>query len=197
MERKDIKLDVNIGYGKTRVSLLNYVCPVCGNEEGDSRKNEKIISGAVSDSLQSCADAILSGFKREKQSFSEIEREFYLPSRTLSKWSKKTTKPSAAAVALLRIIHAFPWIKEAADKGFETSEAQNCARSYYLSEFNDSSKRISFDETADYIFASAVIKKNREPKNTEGLQQNSGMLPDEIPCDVNILSKRRYTYENR
>lgn len=197
MERKDIQMDVNIGYGKTKISLLNYVCPVCGNESGDSDKNEKAIAGAVSSSLQACADVILSDFKKEKQTFSEIERKFYLPSRTLSKWNKKTTRPSAAAVALLRIIHAFPWIKEAADKGFETPEAQNCARKYYLTEFNDSSKKVDFDETSDYIFASSVIKKNKNFQNAKNLQQDSNMITDEIPYELNILPKRSYVYANK
>ena len=50
-------------------------------------------------------------------------------------------------------------MEKVADLGFETAKAKQYVRNYYLSEFNDYNKQISYKETpAEHIYT-AVIKK--------------------------------------
>jgi hypothetical protein len=54
-----------------------------------------------------------------------MERALGLPARTLARWkNEQTTSPSAAGVALMRIIRTFPWILEVADVQFDKTKAR-------------------------------------------------------------------------
>ena len=153
MKKVTYPYKVKIGNGESESFLNSYECNSCGYDIAD-KSNRKIISNTIANAQDECAYNILNEFKKDGKNFSEIERKFFLPSRTLSKWLNKKTKPSAAALALLRIIKAFPWMEKVADLDFDTPEAQKYVRNYYYTEFNDNEKIIlhdSFGTTQIYI----------------------------------------------
>ena len=159
MKESLVDFPIKIGNTEKMTHIFSHVCSECGYDENDKR-NKKIISTAINETLVSCSNSILQLWKNQNRSFSELERCFLLPARTLSKWLNHSVKPSAAAVGLLRIINAFPWMEKVADLGLETAEAKQYVRNYYLSEFNDYDKQISYKETpAEHIYM-AVIKKS-------------------------------------
>lgn len=143
MELKDHELRIQIGYGSSSSTIHTYLCPTCGYDI-DYKGNKKIISETIKETNCNCAYKILELLKEEGKNFSEIERKFNLPSRTLSKWINKKIKPSASAVALLRIIKAFPWMEKIAEFNFESDKAQNYIYNYYLSKFDDEYKQIRY-----------------------------------------------------
>ena len=168
MNESLVNFPIKIGNTEKTTQIFSHVCPECGYDENDKR-NKKIISTAINETLVACSNSILQSWKKQNRSFSEIERCFLLPLRTLSKWLNLSVKPSAAAVGLLRIINAFPWMEKVADLGFETSDAKQYVRNYYLSEFNDYDKKISYKETSAEHIYTAVIRKsdNYEAKKSE------------------------------
>jgi len=166
MTEKKVPFPICIGNTETSTFIFSKVCNECGYDENDKR-NKKLISTAISETLTGVSRTILKSWKEKNRSFSEIERSFLLPARTLSKWLNNQTKPSAAASELLRFINAFPWMEKAADLGIETEEAQCYVRNYYVSEFNDFNKRITYESTAEEHIYTAVIKKTAFSENDE------------------------------
>lgn len=178
-EMKESLVDFPIKIGNTEkiTQIFSHVCPKCGYDENDKR-NKKIISLGINETLVACSNSILKLWKNQNRSFSEIERCFLLPARTLSKWLNLSVKPSAAAVGLLRIINAFPWMEKVADIGLETTEARQYVRNYYMSEFNDCNKQISYNETPSEHIYTAVIKKSdnyKTKKSENGFVDYSSM----------------------
>ncbi len=161
VERK-VPFNIEIGNTKKMIHISTYICPFCGYDE-NNKTNKKLISSAINETMLSHSINILTSWKSQNLSFSEIERCFMLPARTLSKWYNHTMKPSAAAIQLIRIINAFPWMIKAAEVGFETDKAKQYARSYYISEFNDCNKKITYTSTQDEHIYTAVIKKKSAP----------------------------------
>ena len=54
-----------------------------------------------------------------------MERTLGLPARTLARWKNEPSlKPSAAALALMKIIRTFPWILAVADQRYDKKSAQ-------------------------------------------------------------------------
>ena len=164
MKEEKKEFPVEIGNLKNSTFIYIHICPECGYDENDIR-NKKIISETINNTMLLYSQNILQSWKNKKRSFSEIERKFLLPNRTLSKWFNQSIKPSAAAIVLLRIINAFPWIEKVAELGFESEEAKQYIRHYYVSEFNDSSKQISYTSTKDKHIYTAIIKKHKLEKS--------------------------------
>lgn len=160
---------ISIGLGTSTYKYSINVCPECTYEEDSDDINSRM-KVAVNDALTDCANKVLSIFKNNRKNFSDIERIFYLPSRTFSKWYNGSKKPSAAAVSLLRIINAFPWIEKAANVGLESETAQEIARNYYLTQFNTEDYFINYEQTSDYHICTAYFKKNT--KNSDYLSEN-------------------------
>lgn len=173
---------VSVGLGTSTYKYSVNVCPECSYEEDSDDINSKM-NIAVNDALSDCAHKVLSIFRQNNKNFSDIERNFYLPSRTISKWYNGSKNPSAAAVSLLRIINAFPWIEKAADVGFETEKAQEIARKYYLTQFNTKEYFISYEETDGYQICTACFKKEAK---------NSGSLCDYTPEYISEKNKKFY-----
>lgn len=143
MELKTNEFKIKVGYGISSSKIHIYVCPECGYDI-DDKGNQKIIKETLKKTNYDCADKILNSLKDEGKSFSEIERKFNLPARTLSKWLNKSIKPSASAITLLRIIKAFPWMEKVADLQFESNEAQEYVYNHYASRFNVEYKQIGY-----------------------------------------------------
>lgn len=163
MELKDNEFRLQIGCGTSSSTIHTYLCPACGYDI-DYKGNKKIISETIKETNCNCAYEILTLLKKEGKNFSEIERKFNLPSRTLSKWINKKIKPSASAVALLRIIKACPWMEKIAEFNFEADKAQNYICNYYLSKFDDEYKQIGYiylKEMKKHIVFAAIEDKEQ------------------------------------
>lgn len=150
---------ISIGYGNVQFTYNVNVCDKCGYEIED-KNNEKLMKEAVNKSLYESSEVILSRFKQNNVSFSDIERNFYLPYRTISKWYNKSKIPSASAIELLRIISAFPWMIKAAELGLESEAAQNYARNYYYNEFSDENHKILYHKRGNTKYYLAIVNNN-------------------------------------
>ncbi|MFA5698302.1 MAG: hypothetical protein WC954_01035 [Sphaerochaeta sp.] len=63
-----------------------------------------------------------------------MERILGLPARTLARWkNEQSINPSAAAIALMRIIRTYPWILVVADAKFDEEVALNTLIREYFS----------------------------------------------------------------
>lgn len=161
MNAESRSFPVSVGLGTSLYVYDVNVCPECSYEE-DSEDNKFEFKDAVNAALMDCANKVLSSFKQNCKNFSDMERNFHLPVRTFSKWYNGSKKPSASAVALLRIINSFPWMEKAAEYDFESEKAQEVARHYYLTQFNTDEKYINYIETKNYRICTAIFKKNMD-----------------------------------
>ena len=163
---------IKIGKGLYTVHLVNYICPECKCSVDLYSENDRIMQHGVDMALQDCAHKILDKFTAQGMYLSEIERLFYLPRHTLSKWKTNAKKPSAAAVMLLRIIDLCPWLNDAAETGFEKDKVDTIAASYYMDKFNSPNKSIDFYDCPDCYYAVAKVqKKNGCPETVSADQQ--------------------------
>lgn len=95
------------------------VCEECGDFSGE---NEARIVVAIEVAKKRLMSNILDDLYASGVKMSYLERALELPARTISRW--KSGETSAASVALLRSIHAFPWLLEVADARFDPQVAQ-------------------------------------------------------------------------
>lgn len=197
MDEKPISFSARIGYGEKTVNLSNFVCPQCGYEEGDSRNNNKQIANATKEALNNCANKVLVDIKNKKR-FSDIERKFYLPFKTMSKWLNGETIPSAAAVELLRIIHAYPWLENAAEVGFETPEAQEIPRQYYIELFNNDNASCFYFTSENHYYAIFKVnkKQNNSLKNEEYEDENISNIFSRNYLDIYETGDPNENYRN-
>lgn len=131
LKAKDFPTPIKFGNATVTAQLKGYSCESCGWEGGNNEENDIAMKAAQTEVSLKCAVSALQTLKKEHRSFSEIERNYKLPSRSLSKWMNEDKNPSAAAVALLRIITAYSWLDKSAEVGFESEEAQRIAKKYY------------------------------------------------------------------
>jgi hypothetical protein len=124
-----------IPYG-TDIEIKNiiHVCSDCGSEIDVTKDDERINSLMVS---QKASVELMINYLAENVGYTlaNIERAFSLPQRTLSRW-KTGQDPSAAGLALLRIIRTFPWITDVADEGFEQGAAKRILIEKAVEEIN-------------------------------------------------------------
>lgn len=106
-----------VGDGVGISEVITCSCPECGFCTSDFNENEKSKEEALKLARLDCISKDISSLEG-KYSFSEIERAFGLPQRTLSKYKNKTKNPSASAVALMRLLHVFPWLVLVASTGY-------------------------------------------------------------------------------
>jgi transposase-like protein len=102
------------------VVVNNYSCNTC-NATGDfADSNDSILEQALEDVKLSTVSSIIDEFcARMNTSLAGIERALELPQRTLVKWKRRAVAPSAAGVALLKVIHTYPWVMEVAQSGYD------------------------------------------------------------------------------
>jgi len=113
------------GRGK-EIEIVEYRCNACGSSGDFFHENDILIEEALSILKAQSVKNILNDFSNDKKiQLSAIERVLSLPQRTLTKWKNGAVKPSAAGVALLKIIGLFPWILEVAENKFNYDIAQS------------------------------------------------------------------------
>jgi YgiT-type zinc finger domain-containing protein len=124
-----------IPYG-TDIEIKNviHVCSDCGSEI-DVTKDEDRTNALMAS--QKASVEVMINFLAENSgyTFANIERALSLPQRTLSRW-KTGQDPSAAGLALLRIIRTYPWITDVAVEGFEEKAAKRILMEEAVKEIN-------------------------------------------------------------
>ncbi len=100
-------------------TLEKHRCRACGFEGDFGSHNDERIQDALERSERSSIDLIISDLNDMKISMAYVERALGLPMRTISRW--KSGEHSAAGVAVLRIVRAFPWVLSAAEARFEAT----------------------------------------------------------------------------
>ncbi|CEM60473.1 hypothetical protein DWQ65_07430 [Treponema phagedenis] len=110
-----------------KISLVNYVCQDCESEGDFFNENDEQLKKAIQDKQQKEVQDVLLYFEREKKNFAGIERALNIPQRTFSKWKTGKTKPSATAVALLKLLRLFPFLIDIADNKYDEELANRYA----------------------------------------------------------------------
>ena len=123
IETHEMQLSEPYG-GTSTVTIREKVCGHCGFVEDDEANDlaiQKELTALKRRSMMTRLDA-LNGMGHTNAA---MERALGLPARTLARWkNEQTTSPSAAGVALMRIIRTFPWILEVADVQFDKTKAR-------------------------------------------------------------------------
>ena len=123
-----------------RIVIWEKVCSSCGFTE-ESDQNDQIIQATLLHLRRNSMVHILDQLNRQGYSNASMERILSLPARTLARWKNDTSmNPSAAALALMRIIRTFPWILAVADMGFEPSAAREILLAQALPEMKEDNR---------------------------------------------------------
>ncbi len=96
-----------------------YRCETCSSDGDFFGENDLIIRAAKEAALIEGVKNILDDIRSANVSFASVERALGLAQRTLTKWHSSVSKPSAAAVALLRMIGTFPWLLQVGDSKYD------------------------------------------------------------------------------
>jgi hypothetical protein len=111
----------DIPYGEPVViKTVIHVCKDCGAEIDATQDTARLT--ALVEAQKTAIDRMLGFLSESGYTLSNIERALGLPQRTLSRW-KGGQDPSAAGLALLRIIRTYPWVIKVADEKFNSSIA--------------------------------------------------------------------------
>lgn len=130
--------------GSLTVSIKNYYCGICESDGDFFDENEKVIENEVEALKKNAINNILNDFSKNNISMAAIERALRLPQRTLTKWKKGASRPSASGMTLMKLLRTFPWLLEVADHDFDYNEAQKIYLRNALNKFVNS---LSFDES--------------------------------------------------
>lgn len=104
---------------KKTVPVKVIRCEACGFEEDDPG-NDVLIQKELALQKQSSMVNILNYLNEQGYSNASMERSLGLPARTLARWKNDSAiVPSAAALALMRIVRTYPWILQVADAKFD------------------------------------------------------------------------------
>jgi DNA-binding transcriptional regulator YiaG len=113
-------------------------CIECDFEGDLSGESEKEMVKALSTLNQTYVEEVLNFFDERKISYAGIERAVGLPQRTLTKWKNGISSPTAAGIALLKYLRAFPWLIEVAEHKFDFNISQKIFISTALNIFVNS-----------------------------------------------------------
>lgn len=98
-------------YAGTQASedLPVMVCSHCGAHFDIDKTDDELRKKAMQSARNNSVSKTLSKLE-EEFSFTDIERSFSLPPKTLSKWKTQSKTPSAAAAAFVSLLGVFPWL---------------------------------------------------------------------------------------
>lgn len=119
----DIKFEKNVQKDKLPLGQefsyekVIHECNQCGERGEFSDENDEVYLEAKEVAIKSSLESILTNFSEKGFSMVYIERALDLSHRTLSRW--KSQGISASGLALMRMIHTFPWLLEVADKDYD------------------------------------------------------------------------------
>lgn len=104
------------------IAVFQDTCSKCGEVGDFSDRNDAIIEAALERLNSRSVEENLGFLSSLGLTMAYIERALELPQRTLMRW--KAGEHSASAVALLRMVRAYPWILKVAERGFEEKYAR-------------------------------------------------------------------------
>lgn len=107
-----------------------HICKDCKQEgvmlkEVEKQNHSRYLT-ALKEANAKTLNQILEDFTSWDVSLAHIERSLSLPQRTISRWKAAGDSEkgiSSAGIALLRIVHTYPWMLKVADEGFKQSIA--------------------------------------------------------------------------
>lgn len=111
--------------GEAIIQSHVFLCNTCGFLADDSEYNDPLIQEGLAGLKRQAMINILTELNSLGLSNASMERTLGLPTRTLARWKNEPAlKPSAAALALMKIIRTFPWILAVADQRYDQKSAQ-------------------------------------------------------------------------
>jgi uncharacterized Zn finger protein (UPF0148 family) len=130
---KEKKIKIEYAQEKGSVKIKYFECPSCGASFDLSfeKENEKKLKKELSLIRQKNVSKVLSSLEKDF-SFVEMERNFKLPPRTLSKWKTGAKIPSAAAVNLINLVGIFPWLSYVAASDYDLNASYKIADIAFL-----------------------------------------------------------------
>lgn len=108
------------------------VCSRCGAKFDLGTKSDTLKKQALVIARNNSVTNTLISLEKDC-SFSEIERSFSLPAKTLSKWKNQSKSPSAAAAALVSLLSVFPWLAYVGMADYEPVTAYKLAGAAFFS----------------------------------------------------------------
>jgi hypothetical protein len=106
------------------IDKITYKCLDCESEGDFFHENDEVIERALAALQKQFVISLLDELSGQHISFAAIERALGLPQRTLTKWKNGISTPTAAGIALLKIIKLFPWIIDVAENKYNYEYAQ-------------------------------------------------------------------------
>lgn len=123
----DIEEDFELSepYAGTTIVKIHVVkCGECCFTEDDDA-NDIVVAHELAVLKRKSMVNILTDLNRAGYSNASMERILGLPMRTLARWKNDSTmSPSAAGIALMRIVRTFPWILEVVDARFDREKTK-------------------------------------------------------------------------
>jgi len=155
---KDYTLSEPYG-GEALIQVHVCVCNTCGFTEDDSDYNDPLILEGLAVLKRQSMVNVLTELNSLGFSNASMERTLGLPARTLARWKNETSlNPSAAALALMKIIRTFPWILAVADQRYDAKSAQSMVLQQAFSSLLE-----SFSNAGDTDLLQRIIVKKEEP----------------------------------
>lgn len=152
---------------KGSITIKVVKCNTCGFEEDDVN-NDLVIQEELALLKQSSMVNILNYLNENGCTNASMERALGLPARTLARWKNESTIfPSAAALALMRIVRTFPWMLQVADCQFDKEKTRSIFLSHATTELTRIKSQIKYWDVStrtytsenDYVFA---VRYSRE-----------------------------------
>ncbi len=111
----------------------------CGFLADDSGYIDPLILEGLAVHTHQAMITILTELNSLGPSNASMELTLGLPARTLARWKNEPSlNPSAAALALMKIIRAFPWIRAVADQRYDQTSVQSMVLKQVFSSLMDS-----------------------------------------------------------
>lgn len=140
----EIKKSTAVYAGTTaEIEMPVMVCSCCGAKFDVGKESDKLRKQAMVTARNNSVTKTLEELEKTN-SFVDIERSFYLPPKTLSKWKNQSKTPSAAAAALVSLLGVFPWLSYVGMTNFEPVIAYKIAGAAFFAKATESEKIKAF-----------------------------------------------------
>lgn len=166
LKKKNVQYTATYVHTEKSSPISVTVCPVCQATFDTEKENDLIKKELFTKARADTVSQNLSNLEKHIP-LSQIERVFYLPTKTLSKWKNQSKLPSAAGAALVSLITRFPWLILIGLK--------------------------SDNEFADKVLTSVFLKKASKRKNLK-IKYNSNKCYNELTI---VRNKNNYKVEKK
>ena len=144
---------------RATVSIPVKVCSCCGAKFDDGKDADELRKKAMLAARSNSVSETLERLEKTT-SFTDIERSFYLPPKTLSKWKNESKSPSASAAALVSLLGVFPWLSYVGMANFEPETAYKIAGAAFFAKATESEKIRAFYSSSNNYELLGLVKDN-------------------------------------